>query len=211
VRSRSGGLTNDERYRLLAATINRPIINGNCVQLSNRDRVILYSVAMATGLRAEELAVLMPSNFDMQNRCLRTVQTKNGKAAVLPLHGSLVPTLEAWLATKTPSVPLWPGKWFRRAAEMLRKDLAAAGIPAVVDGERADFHSLRHTFVSMSQEAGIEASTRQKLSRHSSLAMVERYTHVPSQSIIDAVARLPLPAIPDFGALGGAVAGREEA
>ena len=42
---------------------------------------------------------------------------------------------------------VWLGKWFEDAAEMLRVDLEAAGIPYRDEaGQVADFHALRHSY-----------------------------------------------------------------
>jgi integrase len=45
------------------------------------------------------------------------------------------------------------------------------------------FHGLRHTFVSLSQNAGIPDFIVARLSGHKGLAMVQRYTH--SEGLVD--------------------------
>ena len=53
------------------------------------------------------------------------------------------------LADKPAGQPVWPGTWPVAAAEMLRIDLEAAGIPYRDDADRvADFHALRHSHAS---------------------------------------------------------------
>jgi integrase len=118
--------------------------------LSGPDRSMLYAVACATGFRAEELACLRPSNFDFTGAaplaCLGAWQTKNGKDAQQPLPSELVSALREYLGGRPADLPLWHGTWYQKAAEMLRIDLEAAGVPYVVEGPDgrklyADFHA----------------------------------------------------------------------
>jgi integrase len=78
-------------------------------------------------------------------------------------------------------------------ARMIRADLKAAGIEYRDDAGRvADFHCLRHTFVSNLAGCGVHPKTAQTLARHSTIALtMDRYTHdLPEQSV-RAVAKLP--------------------
>lgn len=186
-------LTPDERQRLLIATLTREPKGGWLPQLPNADRAMLYAVALGTGLRASELAALKPANFDLGRAVLRFRKSKGGKKAALPLPPSLVPTLFQFLGGRDSERLLWPGGWPRKASVMIRGDLEAAGIAYVVNGEQADFHSLRHTFNTALAEAGVEPSARQLLTRHRDLAMVENYTHLPRAVAVAAIARLELP------------------
>jgi hypothetical protein len=56
--------------------------------------------------------------------------------------------LRGYLATLPADRAVWPGHWWRKAADMIRPDLEAASIPFVVDGPDgplyADFHALIH-------------------------------------------------------------------
>jgi integrase len=190
-------LSLEARGQLLAATATRR----SFTQLGNRDRVGLYVAAMATGLRAEELATLTPANFDFNNAVVRQPKTKNGKRAVLPIHPVLIAPLRCYVESKAAGRPIWPGCWFRKAAEMLRSDLKAAAIPYKTEMGQVDFHSLRHTFTTSLAEAGIEASTRQRLTRHASLDQVDNYTHLPSTLVVEAMAKVAMPQVPAI--LGG--------
>ena len=45
---------------------------------------------------------------------------------------------------------MWPGKWAsgKQAGKMLQRDLKSAGVPYQdASGRYADFHALRHTFI----------------------------------------------------------------
>ncbi|HWB10918.1 MAG TPA: hypothetical protein VG826_16945 [Pirellulales bacterium] len=71
---------------------------------------------------------------------LRAIDAKNRKEARQPLPRDLAKTLAPWLCDK--SGKLWPGYWWKKAAEMLQVDLKAAKIDKTSDGF-FDFHGLR--------------------------------------------------------------------
>ncbi len=182
---------------------------------------MLYLVASTTGLRANELANLTPESFDLTaNPPTVTIQAKNEKArrgAVLPILTKVAERLDQWLSTRPVrrSGRLWPGTWSEKAAVMFRKDLQATRDnwigeaeqnpaehaqrlqsdfpkPATANGERADFHALRHSFVSMLASSGVHPKTAQMLARHSTITLtMDRYSHVRLADLSPAVRGLP--------------------
>jgi hypothetical protein len=78
-------------------------------------------------------------------------------------------------------------------AKLLRVDLKAAGIPyADTDGRVADFHSLRHTFLTNLANCGVHPSVAQRLARHSDINLTQtRYTHSALERLGEAVEKLP--------------------
>ena len=158
--------------------------------LDGRDRAMLYQVAVNTGLRASELASLTPTSLDLDSptptvRCLGAY-TKNGQEAVLPLRAELAKALDKWLDGRPAEGPLWPGNWSQfNSAKVIRADLAAAREAwmktaktaeakqecerssflkyADASGRYADFHSLRHTFISNLAKAGVHPKNAQAL------------------------------------------------
>lgn len=90
---------------------------------------------------------------------------------------------------------LWPGCWAeqRHAAEILRKDLKAAGIDYRDDQNRVfDFHALRHQFISSLAKAGIHPKTAQELARHSTITLtMDHSTHVGLYDLGAALASVP--------------------
>ena len=59
-------------------------------------------------------------------------------------------------------------------------------------GRVADFHGLRHTFVSNLANSGVHPKTAQTLARHSTIGLtMDRYTHVVVEDTVRAVAELP--------------------
>ncbi len=81
------------------------------------------------------------------------------------------------------------------AAEMLRIDLEAASIPYSTEGpdgpEYADFHSLRHSFLTLGGRSGIDLRTLQELAGHSNPALTARYSHRRLHDLTGAVGKLP--------------------
>src|SRR5260370_8448188 len=85
----------------------------------------------------------------------------------------------------------------------LRRKAAHAGS----DGPLyADFHALRHTYLTLGSKAGIDLRTLQELAGHSTPILTARYAHVRLHDMAGALERLPsflLPASPETEGEGG--------
>ena len=90
---------------------------------------------------------------------------KNRKTKVQPLPADVAAALRDYLDGKPANAPVWGGTWASgcTGAEMLRRDLEAVGIAYAVEGpdgpEYADFHSLRHTYLTMLGRNGVDLRT----------------------------------------------------
>jgi integrase len=150
------------------------------------------------------MAVLTPRHIDLAAGvvCLGAKETKNGKGARQPLHPAAQAELRDWLKDKPADRPLWPGTWTDRAPKMIKKDLADVGIPYAVrdhDGvvRYADFHALRHTYVSLLASTGVNVKVAQVLARHGDPRLTMAvYAHATQDEQVQAVAGLPLPGSP---------------
>jgi integrase/recombinase XerD len=208
-------LSLNELKRLFEATITGPIRS----KLTGIQRIRLYLTAMSTGLRASELASLTPESFDLEAEIPTvTVAPKDEKArrgATLPLPLHLVELLKDWFKDLGLKETLWPGTWakYKEAGKFLKKDFAAAREVWINEAESsedqterkqshfllhetdegfADFHALRHTFLSQLSRAGASAKVMQMMARHSTIAMtLERYTHANQSDLYSAVQKLP--------------------
>lgn len=204
-------LSADELHRLfVAARTSKRAFRG----LTGPDRYYLYLVAAGTGFRASALANLVPGDFDLAppSPCVMLPArfAKNRRTKVQPLPADVAEALRDYLASKPAGVPVWGGTWARdrRGAEMLRIDLDAAGIPYVVQGpdgpEYADFHSLRHSYLTLGGRSGIDLRTLQELAGHSKPELTARYSHRRLHDLAGAVEKLPH-LVPtnriDFGAI----------
>src|SRR5262249_2878441 len=145
--------------------------------LTGPDRFVLYATACGTGFRAAGLASLTPESFALDAEpptvTLAARRNKNRKPRVQPIPGDLAELLRDYVAGIPGGRPVWGGTWARDhcGGEMLRLDLEAAGIPYVIqgpDGPRyADFHALRHTYLTLLGRGGVDLRTAQELAGHS--------------------------------------------
>jgi integrase len=169
--------------------------------LTGPDRYALYATACGTGFRASGLAGLTPERFDLDaDSPSVTLAARRNKSRVLkvqPVPPDLAALLRDYLQGKPAGQPVWGGTWARdgKGAEMLRLDLEAAGIPYAVDGPDgplfADFHALRHTYLTLGGRAGIDLRTLQELAGHSTPNLTARYSHRRLYDLAGAVGKLP--------------------
>ena len=201
-------------------------------RLSGPDRAMLYTVAGYTGLRASELASLTSASFSLDGTpptvVVKAAHSKHRREDTVPLHPELVDLLRPWLAAKPSGGRLWPGKWAENheAVDLIQRDLSAARsawiTAATTPTERdrreasdflvyrdrrgfyADFHSLRHTFITRLVQAGVMPKDAKELARHSTIALtIDRYAHVTQKDLAAAVAKLSGPAGTSSGTSGG--------
>ncbi len=189
-------LTADELTALLTGTrASASTFRG----LTGEDRFMLYLVAAGTGFRANALANLTPADFDLNAATVTTAArfAKNRRTKVQPLPADVADALRQYLEGKSNATPVWGGTWKSgcTGAEMLRRDLEAVGIPYAVDGpdgpEYADFHSLRHTYLTMLGRNGVDLRTAQELAGHSTPILTARYSHRRLYDLAGAVDKLP--------------------
>ncbi len=185
-------ISDDEVRRLLEATENGPEHHG----MSGRERRLLYILALQTGLRANELKSLRVSAFDFTANPatvrIESADAKGRRSDDLILRPETAGEIRAMLDEKEPQEAAFHAPPSTHTAEMLRLDLKAAGVPYTdASGRDADFHSLRHTFITNLSRAGVHPSVAQKLARHSDIKMTMKYyTHVLRESEVDAIGRL---------------------
>jgi len=108
---------------------------------------------------------------------------------------------------------LLASSWKNRAAKMLRDDMAEARQAWINDadtdaerqrreasdflchidaaGEVLDFHGMRHSYITNLDRAGASPTETQRLARHGSLTMTQRYTHVALFDVLGALDKLP--------------------
>ena len=186
-------LESAELSRLVETTAKDPrTVHG----LDGPSRAALYLTAAFTGLRAGELASLLPAAFaldaDPPTVTVKAMYSKHRREDRLPLHPELVATLRALLPTRSPFQAVWPGAWRPLAAPMIRADLEAAGVPVEVDGRVADFHALRVTFITGLSRAGVHPRTAMELARHGSIGLtMSVYTRLELHDTAAAIAKLP--------------------
>jgi integrase len=178
--------------------------------LTGADRLVLYTLAANTGFRAGELASLSPASFDLDaGQSAVTVEagySKHRRKDVQPLRADVAQMMRQYLAGKPRHELLWPGTWQEDAAEMIRFDLQAAGIPYQDDAGRLfDFHAVRGQFISLLAANGVHPKVAQVLARHSTITLtMDYYTHLDVLDVAGALDKLPgLPGAQGAGAKEG--------
>ena len=134
-------------------------------------------------------------------------RNKSKKPKIQPLPRNVAELMRKYLKARPAQQSVWGGTWAddHRGAEMLRADLETAGIPYVVPGPdgplHADFHALRHSYLTLGGESGVDLRTLQVLAGHSTPVLTTRYDHRELAILAAAVEKLPnfLPPQPGAG------------
>ncbi|HEU5117360.1 MAG TPA: tyrosine-type recombinase/integrase, partial [Isosphaeraceae bacterium] len=199
-------LSPEEQARLILAAETGP----EAFDLSGPDRAALYRVALGTGFRAGELRSLTLESFDLTSNpptvTVKAAYSKRRRDDVQPIPPTLAASLESWLAIKRPRAPIF-GNLTRRTAEMIQVDLAAAEVPYEdASGRKADFHALRHSYVTALARSGAPVKVLQSLARHSTPVLtLGTYAHVGLYDQTAALDTLPdltaRPTGPEVGAM----------
>ena len=152
--------------------------------LQPEDRYMLYALAIGSGLRRSELASVRPRDLRLDSHppvvVVKAAYTKNGQEATQPIAEDLAAAFRDYLVGKPGNQPVWPGTWSERAYAMLKKDLKAAKIAyRDEEGRFADFHALRHTFITLLAKHNVPPKLAQSLARHSDINLtMSVYSHV---------------------------------
>jgi Phage integrase family len=154
-------------------------------------------LAMGTGFRANELRTLTREAFaldaDPPSVTVKAAYSKRRREDVQPIREELAAALRPWLAARPAGTPIF-GRLTEHTADMLRHDLEAAGIAYETDSGTADFHCLRHSYVSALAMSNAPVKILQTLARHSTPALtLGVYAHV---GLFDQAAALD--ALPDL-------------
>lgn len=185
-------LTEDEVRRILAeAKIPREGRKGfrNNSDMSLRDHAAICLMYYG-GLRASEIGNLRLSDLDLDDMKLRVNEGKGMDFSLVNLNEEAVAGLRAYLEHGRPKPSkqehadrvflgqtgapigrhdIWP---------MVKRVAFRAGIEKNVHP-----HIFRHSMITHMAEKGLSASFIQAQSRHKSLDMVQRYTHLSQQSV----------------------------
>ena len=186
-------LADEECRKLLKRTAESEKVHHG---MDGPERALLYRLALESGLRWSELRSLKVGNLDLDGKPptvrVEAAYTKNGREDALPVRPATAELLGEHCRLKTPGARLF-GMWQTHGGEMLRDDLGAAGVDYEDDrGRVADFHALRHTFVSNLARSGVHPKVAQDLARHSDIKLtMSTYTHTLMESRAQAVGDLP--------------------
>jgi len=171
-------------------------------KMTGRERAMLYVLALNTGLRANEIASLTWQSFKLDcpapSVSVLAAFSKHRRDDILPLRGDLAEQFKRWGSERKESSEdkVFPNFNKRKGADMLKMDLEVAGIPYKDGaGRYADFHALRHTFVTNLYKSGVSPKVIQSLARHSTFALtMDTYTHIglyDERAALDKLPELP--------------------
>jgi len=179
---------------------------------------LLFMTGIYTGLRLGDCCRLTWENINLERQVIQVIPEKtkkhaHGRPVTIPIHPELLKEL-AGMET-TPRPPSSTGyinpviaKYYLeenwRIDDGLKRIFKAANITTSVRMEGrcrksvvASFHSLRHTFVSLSANAGVPLPVVQSIVGHCSTAMTRHYYHENEDVLRKVVAAIP--------AIGGSV------
>jgi len=165
-----------------------------------------------TGQRLGDLAALTWQNVDLQRAELRLVTGKTGRRQIIPLAAPLLRYVEALPAGDKPDAPLFPriydiAQRHQHAGNLSNEffnTLVAAGLAqkkthkttgkgraAKREQNEISFHSLRHTATSLLKSAGVSDAVAMEFVGHDSATVSRQYTHIPTEALKLAAAKLP--------------------
>ena len=205
-------LTDDELARLIQTAESGTTVG----EMAGPDRAMLYRLAVGTGFRADELRSLTPESFDLNVKpptvTVEAGYSKHRRKDVQPIRRDLADLLRPWLKGKERGQPVFrmPDKtakmmredlkvgreaWLKEApSEKERKRREATSFLAYRDGAGrvADFHALRHTYISRLVRSSANIKVAQELARHSTPTLtLGRYAHVQLVDQTQALDALP--------------------
>lgn len=144
-----------ERMRIRASEIARLFAVTDAsgalfMGLTGRQRAAIYRLAVFAGLRASEIASLTAGDFDLDIDHLVPVvkldaaRSKSGCGTIRKLVPLLVDSLQPIASQALGDwQQLWPGDWWKRRNEMLRRDLMAAREDWVAEAADSDEAAMR--------------------------------------------------------------------
>jgi integrase len=135
----------------------------------------LIQLALLTAMRRSELIKLQWEDIDWSKQLIHLKDTKNGESRQIPIFDKVKVILESIEGDKGPLFPIKEHAVtvaFRRTVK--RSELV-----------NISFHTLRHEAITRFFEVGLTIPEVASISGHKSWAMLRRYTHLRSQSLIN--------------------------
>ncbi len=192
-------LNDDELRCLLNTTLTQPTLKG----MTGRERWVAYRLAAETGFRANELRTLTWGYVDLDSdpptATALAAYSKSRERAEQPLSTTTAAMLTDWrLESGNPCdalvLPCFPQD-ASGPSRIFHADIKAAGLQYKTSAGKLIFHSLRHTYITnldrSAGKRGLSQRVVQRLARHKTAAMTDRYTHPRLHDKVAAVEGLP--------------------
>lgn len=187
-----------EQYRRLSAAEAQTVLDAlrasrGTWAAAAADMVV---VGWYTGLRVADIGRLTSRQVDAEARLLRVVPAKTALRKPHPLTIPLWGLVEKVVARRAAEVgPLFPavvnGRLVRH--EVYEEFAAAFAKIEQPEGWRTSFHSLRASFVSQMDEAGVPAAITDAITGHAPQTMHGHYSHPGVAALREAVERAIAP------------------
>lgn len=197
-RRRRRALTPDELAALCqAARSSKPYARA---KLSGPERAELWLFLAATGLRAGEARALRCSDARLDavppHLTIPAAVAKSRRDESVPIRSDVLPMLAGRLDGKAPDDPVFIVP--RDVGKRFDADCKRAGVPKRdARGRTVDVHSLRHTFISNLQVAGVSPRIAMQLARHSRIELTMSVYTDPALLPTAAALESTIPAAPD--------------
>ena len=168
---RTRWLTREEEARLMA----------ECDEEFGR----LIQIALLSGMRQGEQLTCRADQILWESNLIYLPRTKNGDARHVPMNDRLCELVKAQLALDTEWLCPNRARKNRWLKDNLRRRFNTVCERAKI--ENFTWHDLRHTFCSRLAMAGTPLRTIQVLAGHRSISTTERYAHLSSEHLAQAV------------------------
>ena len=168
----------------------------------------LFGIGIYTGLRLGDCCNLNWKNVDVVRSIIQVIPKKtakyaHGKPVTIPIHPTLSlmfqeTPVEDRNGYVLPNIQAYYAKRRSKVSNHIKRIFNDAGIVTSVNVEgrthkapEATFHSFRHTFVSLSANAGVPLHIVQSIVGHESTAMTRHYYHENEKALRQAVSAIP--------------------
>ena len=169
----------------------------------DEDWQTLILLGAFTGARLGDCLRLTWDNLIPEHKVLLFRQAKTDKDVMLPIHADLLIHLNRLsrtgtvgplcrsLANKSQAGKHGLSEGFKRIVRRAGIDLMVVKGKGSRNFARRTFHSLRHTFSSMLATRGVSEELRMRLTGHSSRDIHQRYTHLNTATLQEAIDTIP--------------------
>jgi integrase len=184
--------TTEELFKLL-----------NCIK-DDKEMLCLFLIGIYTGLRLSDASSLKWSNIDLVKQTISIIPQKIRRYIkeniIIPIHPSLYNILLSIRENRNDSEYVMPSLAQSYKTNYLKNKILKifqnCGIKTydIIEGKKKfliGFHSLRHTFVSMSINNGMSPMLVQNIVGHSSIDMTRNYFHSNENVLRNGINKMP--------------------
>jgi len=169
---RSNSLSIEEQERLLSVT-------------DTFEDLVLFRLALSTGIRREDITGIEVGNIDLENRRLRFWESKKRRWWEIPLTVESCQEIKRFLNT----FPNGRKKLFdftgRTAYNRLQKYLEKAGIK-----KELSFHDLRRTFIKTAKRRGLSPKAVSQITGDTLATIEQSYSNLDMEELKEEVDKL---------------------